>query len=43
MNNFLLEAFVLEAVESVYYTSLWLLNNNYVLQMYSHAATIAFM
>lgn len=27
----------------LYYVSLWLLHNNYVLQMYSHAATIAFM
>lgn len=27
----------------VYYTALWLVHNNYVLQMYSHAATLAFM
>lgn len=29
--------------EFLYYISMWLLNNNSVLQMYSHAATIAFM
>lgn len=32
-----------ELNEPIYYVSLWLLHNNYVLQMYSHAATIAFM
>lgn len=32
-----------EAGETLYYISLWLLHNNYSLQMYSHAATIAFM
>lgn len=26
-----------------YYTTVWMLNNNHVLQMYSHAATLAFM
>ena len=43
MNNFLLEAFVLEAVESAYHPCLWLLHNNYVLQAYSHAATLTLM
>ena len=32
-----------ETGEILYYISLWLLNNNYTLQMYSHVATIAFM
>ena len=32
-----------ETGEALYYISLWLLNNNYTLQIYSHVATIAFM
>lgn len=32
--------FFLEAAEAVYYTSLWMLDNNCVLQMYSHAVTL---
>ena len=32
-----------ETGEALYYISLWLLNNNYSLQMYYHAAKIAFM
>ena len=43
MNKFLLEAFVLEAAESAYYPCLWLFHNNYVLQVYSHAATLTLM
>ena len=32
-----------ETEEIFYHNFLWLLNNNYSLQMYFHAATIAFM
>lgn len=41
MNNYF--NFFDETGEILYYISLWLLHNNYSLQMYSHAATIAFM
>lgn len=29
-----------EAKETLYHVALWLLHNNYVLQIYSHAATL---
>lgn len=35
--------FMQELNESLFYTSLWIVHNNYVLQMYAHAATLAFM
>lgn len=30
-----------EVVGAVYYVGLWLINNNYSFQMYSHAAKVA--
>lgn len=35
--------FVQELNGALFYTSLWIVQNNYVLQMYAHAATLAFM
>lgn len=32
-----------ELNEALFYTSLWLVHNHYVLQMFAHAATLAFM
>ena len=29
--------------EALFYTSLWLVHNHYVLQIYTHAVTLAFM
>ena len=35
--------FMQELDEALFYTSLWLVHNNYVLQIYAHAVTLAFM
>lgn len=35
--------FMQELDEALFYTSLWLVHNHYVLQMCTHAATLAFM